>query len=291
MLEAKNNQTRINHITGDIHFISFLLKKNRTIITMHDCEVLMNKRFNVIKSYLYRMFWFTIPSMRVKHIVAISQETKKQLIKYANIKENKIKVIHDPVDDSFKELNLKEDKKNRILENPRKKKTVLHIANNQINKNSIRIAKAISKLDIKYIRVGKVNKKEGEILKNNKVDCLFLNNITTTKLVEIYNCVDCLVFASTIEGFGLPIIEGQKCGCPVITSNCSSMPEIASQGAHYVNPYSENDIRKGIIKVLNDKEYCKTLTIKGKINSKKYESKVIAQKYERLYKSMIKSSK
>ena len=88
----------------------------------------------------------------------------------------------------------------------------------------------------------------------------------------------------------MPIIEGQAVGRAVITSNISPMKEVADGGAHLVDPFSELSIKKGILKLLNDDNYRNKIIERGLINSKKYSSEKIAQKYEKLYKTIMKGS-
>ena len=93
------------------------------------------------------------------------------------------------------------------------------------------------------------------------------------ELVGMYSLADLFVFPSLYEGFGLPILEAQACGCSVLTSNVTSCPEIAGEGAYMIDPYSERKIKKGILKILSNKKYRKELVEKGFINAKKYSWK------------------
>jgi glycosyltransferase involved in cell wall biosynthesis len=96
--------------------------------------------------------------------------------------------------------------------------------------------------------------------------------------------VDILVFPSLFEGFGMPIIEAQAMGTPVLTSNLSSMPEVAGDGALLVNPYSVNDIKDGVLKLIEDSSYRSRLIENGFRNCQKFNSKEIANQYYELYK-------
>jgi len=79
----------------------------------------------------------------------------------------------------------------------------------------------------------------------------FLGYVEDRKLPVLYSRAIALVFPSLFEGFGLPILEAQACGCPVITSNISSMPEVAGKGALFVDPYSVESIKDGMVKIMN----------------------------------------
>jgi glycosyltransferase involved in cell wall biosynthesis len=127
------------------------------------------------------------------------------------------------------------------------------------------------------------------LLKRFKVDYIQFVDIPIERLVRIYNSVDCLVFPSLIEGFGLPIIEAQACHCPVITSNLSSMPEVAGNGAIFVNPFSIDEIKEAIIKIIKDRNLKKRLIKNGVKNINRFKWKDTAQQYYEIYKKICNS--
>jgi glycosyltransferase involved in cell wall biosynthesis len=96
---------------------------------------------------------------------------------------------------------------------------------------------------------------------------------------------------STYEGFGMPILEANAVGRPVITSNILSMPEVAGNAAHVVNPYKTLEIRNGILKIIQDKEYRNILIQNGINNAKKYNNQNIANEYLKIYKQMYNNKK
>ena len=100
---------------------------------------------------------------------------------------------------------------------------------------------------------------------------------------------DMVIFVSLIEGFGLPIIEAQATGRPVVTSNISAMPETAGDGACLVDPYNIKDIRKGVLKVINDTDYRNSLINHGIKNVNRFLPEVIAAYYLTLYKRVVSS--
>lgn len=91
------------------------------------------------------------------------------------------------------------------------------------------------------------------------------------------------VFPSLYEGFGLPVLESMQLGCPVITSNISSLPEIGGDAVHYVDPYSVDEIANGIDALCGNEEYRLALEEKGRIRAKMFSIKNYAQKINNIY--------
>ena len=123
-----------------------------------------------------------------------------------------------------------------------------------------------------------------EIQIDNKID------ISDTELADCYKSADLLLFASLFEGFGMPIIEAQTAGIPVITSNISSMPEVAGSGAMLVDPYSVDDISKSVRSVLQSVEMQENLKEAGYENCKRFSPEVVGQLYSQLYVDVYQTS-
>ncbi len=92
-----------------------------------------------------------------------------------------------------------------------------------------------------------------------------------------------LLFASTFEGFGMPIVEAQRIGRCVVTSNISSMPEVAGNGACFVDPFSVNSIREGLLKVIADSKFRLELIENGLINCRRFTEEKIAEAFYHVY--------
>ena len=136
--------------------------------------------------------------------------------------------------------------------------------------------------------VGELRYEQLSHLREFDIEYSSVFNISDEQILKEYQQADMLVFASTYEGFGLPILEAQATGRPVVTSNIMSMTEVAGNGACLVNPYDVASIREGIFKVINDSYYRYELVHYGFENVKKFHPEKIAAQYVKLYKQMIK---
>ncbi len=266
-------QGDINHITGDIHYVATFLKKRKTILTIHDCGILHES--TGLKNRIFKLFWFTIPILKCKFITTVSEATKDDLIKITNCDPDKIHVVYSCyLNDSFKR-NSKAFNSNepRILQ-----------LGTAFNKNIQRLIPALKDIKCKLVIIGRLSKENRKLIRDNAVACeIYDRRLSEEEVIDQYNKSDILSCVSTLEGFGMPIIEANVIGRAVVTSNITSMPEVAGDAAHYVNPFSIDDINKGLLKVINDKDYRNKLIEKGYANSARFSPQNIAHQYTALY--------
>lgn len=265
------NRGPINHITGDVHYVAFGLPGSRTLLTIHDCGNL--HRLSGWKRTLMKWVWFSGPIGKVRYVSAISEATKRDLIELVGCAESKIRVIPDCITSDFKP-------------NPKpwpNDKPIALMIGAAPNKNLARMAKALEGLPIKVELVGNPSEAQKTIFQEAGVELKVLGRLSDEAIVEAYNRCDFLLFASTLEGFGMPILEAQVTGRPVITSNCSSMPEVAGESACLVDPYSIESIREGVLKVLADATYRHRLVEAGYKNASRFSAETVAAQYATLY--------
>jgi glycosyltransferase involved in cell wall biosynthesis len=105
----------------------------------------------------------------------------------------------------------------------------------------------------------------------------FINAVTTEDLIQLVSNARAMVFASQAEGFGLPILEAMQCGCPVVTSNTTCMPEVGGKAALYVSPKNVEEIRHAMERLLHDDELCAHLQRMGLERSKEFSWAQTAQ--------------
>lgn len=276
--EVVSKQGQVNHITGDVHYISFLMKKRRTLLTIHDLEVL--NRLSGISRRLLKFFWFTLPSKRVKYITVISEFTKQELLKVINVNSDKVIVIHDCISPEITPSKKQFDNV---------KPNILHIGTAH-NKNLERLIEAIDGLPVQLTILGHLRENQIERLKKHKINYSNYFNLPYSEVIQQYKNADLISFASLYEGFGLPIIEANAIGRPIITSNRTSMPEVAANAAVLVDPENVQEIRNAILLVIKDENFRNQLIINGFENVKRFSPENIGQQYSNLYDRIIKES-
>lgn len=272
-------QGDINHISGDVHYVAVLLKKSRTILTIHDLEIL--KRKKGLQHAIIKYFWFTLPVRRVSYVTVISEATRNELLKFVSIPSSKIKVIYNCLPTPMPYL----PKLFNIT-----KPVILQVGTKQ-NKNIPRLAEAIRDIPCQLIILGKLTEKQTQKLHQEKIDFENYVNLPQQEVADLYARSDMLAFVSTEEGFGIPILEAQAMGRAVVTSNISSMPEAAGDGACFVNPYNVASIREGILKIITDAPYRENLIKKGLENVKRFDAEKIAAQYVELYQQVFEESR
>jgi glycosyltransferase involved in cell wall biosynthesis len=159
---------------------------------------------------------------------------------------------------------------------------VLHIGTNP-NKNLLRVVDALRGLPCHLRVIGCLNSEQRRCLDESGLDYSDAFNLTDAEMVSEYHSSDMVVFVSTYEGFGMPILEGQATGRPVVTSNLPSMTEVAGDGACLVDPFEVASIRAGIERVATDSGYRGRLIANGFVNVAGYTREVVGEMYGALY--------
>src|SRR5258708_26932604 len=211
-------------------------------------------------------------------IITISESAKKDIVRHMGIGSEKITVIYLAAGSEFKKI---KNHESRIKEIRKKynlpERFALYVGDVTWNKNLPRLVKAVQKTKIPLVMVGKAltstdfdktnpwNKDLVEVQRIIKEDnnIISLGFVPTEELITLYNIAALFIFPSLYEGFGLPILEAMQCGCPVITTKESSLPEVAGDSAIYVDAYESDSIAKGLQKVFTNTKLQKELSMKG----------------------------
>ena len=271
MISAARNQGEVNHITGDVHYAALLLRKQKTILTVLDCQIL--DRLKGWRRAVIRFFWYTLPVRRVSSITVISEETKRQLLSEVNFPADHVHVIPVSVSDLYQP-----SPKPFCVECPR----ILQVGT-KANKNVQRLVKALQGIRCQLEIVGPIDQDLKDLLDDCRVDYRAYGRLTDSQLVERYQQADVISFVSTYEGFGMPIVEAQCVERVCVTSNCSSMPEVAGNGACLVDPFDVQSIQQGFMRVITDGQYRESLIEIGRLNRLRFDAQRIADAFRKLY--------
>lgn len=223
------------------------------------------------KTDLYQLRNWTAYSVKnASKVFTISQASKDDIIKTYRISEKKVIVTYPGIK---KISNMNEIKKKYGVDG----EYILFVGTLQPRKNIVRLVEAFSRLksDIKLVIVGKKGWLYEEILESPKKFNIeprvkFLDFVPDEDLPTFYKNAVCFVLPSLYEGFGLPVLEAMKYGCPVVTSNVSSLPEAGGDAALYVNPLDVEDIKKNLELIINNEKLRLGLIEKGYKQVKKF---------------------
>ena len=273
-LRARWRAGAVNHVLGDVHYLTWFLPRDRTILTIHDCVSL--ERLRGVRRELFWLLWYWLPLRRAAVVSVVSEYTRRSLLDWVPDTAAEIRVIPPPVPANFGPWPAP----------PRGELLRLLQVGTAENKNLPRVIEACHGLPVRLVIVGALQRSEHARLRELGVPFENPVDLGPGALLEQYRRCDALIFASTYEGFGLPIIEAQSVGRPVITSRVCSMPEASGGAACLVDPASVADIRRAIARLIEDPEYGEELVRRGHENVARFGAARVAAAYAALYREL-----
>ena len=267
----------------------------KSIVTVHDLIFMRFPEFyNWIDAKIY--YRKLIHACRVSdRIVAISKQTKNDLVKFLNISPDKISVIYQGCNPYFWNNYSKEFYQEVRTKYNLPEKYLLYVGTIEKRKNLLGIVKAIhiTNINIPLVVIGrKVDLYYKNVLNYITIhklnNIIFPERILNLELPVIYQNAECFIYPSFFEGFGIPLIEALVSRTPVITSKSGCFAEAAGPGSLYVDPYSAEEIGEAILKVVNSKELRDKMITIGADYANNFKDDVIAHTYMKLYHSLLK---
>jgi len=205
--------------------------------------------------------------------VAVSQSTKNDAMHYWNLPADRIAVIHNGpfVAPHAPRTNFGS-------------KMILMVSDISPRKNHVRLIKAFEVVHRRYesppelVIVGRMrtlipelkNKVQSVIEQNKNIKITFTGYLTDSEILTLYQEADVFVYPSLYEGFGLPVLEAMACGCPVIASNVSSLPEVVDKAGILVDPYNVEELAQAMITVLEDDDLKREMSRKSIAQAQKF---------------------
>jgi glycosyltransferase involved in cell wall biosynthesis len=268
----------------------------KTIVTIHDVFPLISDEYTLNEQHEKRIKRYYESSPRATRIRTSSNFSKKEIVEHLKVPEEKIDVIYNGIDESYYQRPEEE------VEGTRKKyglaqDYIFHVGVITQRKNVLRMLKAFHlasheiKGDCQLVMAGRFSWDKEEFLKtmndlslNQKVK--LLGYVPDSDLPSLYSGAKIFFFPSLYEGFGIPVLEAMACGTPVITSNLTSLPEVAGDAALLVDPYDTEALASALLKLLENKSLREELKERGFNRTKNFSWKKAAQEMIRAYETL-----
>lgn len=262
----------IYHITGDVNYLALVFLCGRVVITVHDIDH-YNKTLRGWRRLIYRFLWFDLPLRRAAAIVAVSQTTAHLMVRKLGIDPRRIEVIENFISADFQPI-----PKWDLSDPP----VILQLGTGP-QKNLERLFSALSGQRCRLVLIGQMTPDQRALLDESDVEFANYSNISCDEVIAQYGAADIVTFASLYEGFGLPIVEAQAIGRPVITSNRPPMTDVAGDGAMLIDPEDTGAYRAALVSLLEDPLLRADLVERGTENARRFSLDAAVQAYLDLY--------
>jgi glycosyltransferase involved in cell wall biosynthesis len=289
------------HMVHEPHYVLPPAIRCRSVVTIHDCIHLMFPQYLPGKlAYWYARSSMWTASRQADRILTVSEASKRDILRFFNVPADKVVVIYNAIDERFlappdpQRMDLVRQRYQ--LDHP----FVLYVGNIKPHKNIERLIAAFSAArarcgdDLKLIIIGdEISKYPGlrQSVHKHKVDkhVRFLGFQPQETLAAVYRLARAFVFPSLYEGFGLPPLEAMACGTPVVTSNVSSLPEIAGGAARLVDPCDVGSIADGIVDAVTDETLRAEMISRGNTRARSFSWAQIVKRMHEIYMQVAKA--
>lgn len=293
--DLQEQKTDVYH--GLSNELPFRIQKTgiKTVVTIHD---VIFKRFpqhySVIDRNIYDIKWKNA-CRYADVILATSEVTKQDIIQFYGTDAQKIKVVYQSCDEMFFEAQTSQVQDEIKTKYQLPAQFILYVGSITERKNLLNICKAYllmkdeERLPCVVIgKGGKYAKQVKEFIASHKLEKYFLfrEQVPAAELPAFYMQAMFFIYPSLYEGFGIPVLEAMAAGCPVITSNISSMPEVAGNAALFVHPQNISEISDAMLRFAQSTSLRETYILKGKEQAQKFTALKSITPVMEVYKSL-----
>jgi glycosyltransferase involved in cell wall biosynthesis len=263
------------------------------VITLHDMSLFVHANLHPLKSQLFVRPIIPLAVHRAAAIITVSQHARREIVTGLHVPPEKVHVIYEAPAPQYRvitdEVELDRVRQRYQLHKP----FVLYVGTIEPRKNLTRLVEAFARAqrqqsDLELILVGQLGWKYASLLKTIEELQLGravrrLGYVPDEDLPALYTLARVLAFPSLYEGFGLPVVEAMACGTPVLTSNGSSLAEIATGASILIDPLSVDDIARGLVRVVFDDVLHARLRAAGLARSAQFSWQRAAEETVRVY--------
>lgn len=281
------------------HYVLPAIVPCPTVVTIHDIIHLLYPGFlpsRAASLYAQRMFRHSVG--RADRIIAVSRNTQKDLLDYFDIREEKIHVVYNGVEDRFRRLLGAQELDAHLKDVGVRQPYMLFVGNPKPHKNLDRVIKAYARarsragFDAPLVCVGarpgsdfKLERRARQLGVGDHVQ--LVGHVSASVLPALYQGASLFLYPTLYEGFGLPVVEAMASRVPVITSNTSSLNEIARGYAELVNPLEVEEIATAIERCMKDRDHAGQLTDRGASRAAGFQWKTAAESTLAIYRDVL----
>ncbi|WP_088653585.1 glycosyltransferase family 4 protein [Geofilum rhodophaeum] len=265
----------------------------KTVVTVHDLIFLRYPQFySVFDRYIHKLK----AKYAVNHsdvIVAVSEQTKKDIVSFFKINPDKISVIYQGCQEVFKQRFSQEAHESVLKKYGLPARFILNVGTIEARKNILSGVKAIRDMAIDLVIVGSetaYTQRVKDFIAENKMGTRvhFLKGVSSEELAILYQTAQVFVYPSLFEGFGIPIIEALFSGTPVITSKDGCFSEAGGPSSIYVNPHKPEELKAALESVLSDENLQAHMREEGLRYAQRFTPAYIADGFQKVYQQCLK---
>lgn len=273
-------------------FVEYPHWTGKSVVMIHDLSFLHVPQYVAKLNEIFLRYFVSISAKRADHLIANSEYTKQDIVNTYKIPEDRVTVAYPGVDrKKFKPASkpqIAEVREAYGLEKP----FILYLGTLEPRKNIVSILTAYASLenrkDFNLVLAGKKGWMYGELFKQVgelgiEEDVVFTDFVPDKHKPALLSAAEVFVYPSFFEGFGMPVVEAQACGTPVITSNVTSLPEAGGKAVVYVDPERIDDLEGAMENLLSSPKLRESLREKGLKNARKFRWEESAQKVLQIF--------